>query len=51
MSGIITTLKRENFQNLPTLSSYYNYIYPVTILDAIYDNNGNQIKISNLKFR
>ena len=46
MSGIITTLKRENFQNLPTLSSYYNYIYPVTILDAIYDNNGNQIKIN-----
>ena len=46
MSGIITTLKRENLQNLPTLSSYYNYIYPITVLDAIYDNNGNQIKIN-----
>lgn len=44
MSGIITTLKRENLQNLPSL--YGDYVYPITVLDAVYDNNGNQIKIN-----
>ena len=43
MSGIITTLKKENFQNLPISR---DYVYPVTVLDAIYDDTGNPINLN-----